>query len=91
MGVFLSTSPINSVLLRSVPADQRVPAMALCIFMIHACGDLWSPPLLGQLADVLPLRLAMMTLPVVLTLAGFLWWPRKSALRQSLPQAELRG
>ncbi len=91
MGVFLSTSPINSVLLRSVPADQRVSAMALCIFMIHACGDLWSPPLLGQLADVLPLRLAMMTLPVVLSLAGFLWWPRKSALRQSLPQAQLRG
>ena len=91
IGVFLLMLFINSVMLRSVPAAQRVPAMALCIFMIHAFGDLWSQPALGKIADVLPIRLAMMLLPVVLCVAAVLWWPRKSALRQSLPQTPLRG
>ena len=75
-GVFLSTSPISAALLRSVPAHMRASAMALSIFAIHIFGDLWSPPVLGLLADHLPIVLAMMALPIGLGVAAYLWWPR---------------
>ncbi len=74
--LFLSTSPINAVILRSVPAELRASAMALSIFSIHLFGDLWSPALVGLLADHIPVALAMMALPVFIALSAFLWWPR---------------
>ncbi len=75
--LFLSTSPINAVLLKSVPAHLRASAMALAIFAIHLFGDLWSPPFVGLLADHLPRRLAMLSLAVAIGLSGVLWWPRR--------------
>ena len=50
--------------------------MALSIFAIHMFGDLWSPPVVGFLADNLPIQLAMMTLPIALGLSAAVWWPR---------------
>jgi predicted MFS family arabinose efflux permease len=72
--LFLSTSPINAVILRSVPNAMRASAMALSIFAIHALGDLWSPPLLGLLLDFLPAVVAMMCLPVAIALSAYAWW-----------------
>lgn len=91
VGVFLSTSPVNALLLRVVPTVLRASSMAIAIFAIHMFGDLWSPPLLGLLADVLPSHLpamgerlssapmmyAMLLLPVGLAISACLWWPRK--------------
>ena len=74
--LFLSTSPINAVILRSVPAELRASAMALSIFSIHLFGDLWSPALVGLLADHLPVAIAMMALPGFIVLSAVLWWPR---------------
>lgn len=77
IGLFLSTSPINAIMLRTVPAYLRASAMAVGIFAIHLFGDLWSPPLVGLLTDHLPIQLAMMALPVGFALATALWWPRR--------------
>ncbi|MBL8607826.1 MAG: MFS transporter [Myxococcales bacterium] len=74
--LFLSTSPINAVILRAVPPQLRASAMALSIFAIHLFGDLWSPALVGLLADHLPVAIAMMALPAFIALSAFLWWPR---------------
>jgi hypothetical protein len=52
--------------------------MALSIFSIHVFGDLWSPPLVGLLADHLTMQLAMMALPVAIAASAFAWWPRRS-------------
>ena len=92
-GLFLSTSPVNAVVLRSVPPGLRAGAMALSIFAIHLLGDLWSPPLVGSIADSLKERfvasmpekaalaqasqIAMMLLPVALAVSAALWF-RKS-------------
>jgi MFS transporter, Spinster family, sphingosine-1-phosphate transporter len=81
IGVFVSTTPINAILLRSVPTENRASATALCIFCIHLFGDLWSEPAVGELADHIPIRTAMMLLPAMLVLAGILWWPRKTVTR----------
>jgi MFS family permease len=75
--LFLSTSPINAVILKSVPQNLRASAMALAIFSIHFFGDLWSPPLVGYLADHMPPRIAMLSLAVAIALSGYLWWPRR--------------
>jgi hypothetical protein len=77
VGLFLSTSPINIIMLRTVPPFMRASAMAVAIFSIHLFGDLWSPSLLGLMMDYLPIVAAMMALPVLFAIATMVWWPRK--------------
>jgi MFS family permease len=76
--LFLNTSPINALILQSVPTELRASAMALSIFSIHIFGDLWSPPLVGFLADHLPIQIAMMSLPLAIAASAWLWWPRRA-------------
>ena len=76
IGLFMSTAPINAILLRTAPAVMRASAMAVAIFAIHLFGDLWSPSLVGLLLDHLPLALAMMSLPLGFGIAAAVWWPR---------------
>jgi len=85
VGLFLATSPLNTIVLRAVPVELRASSMALSIFAIHILGDLWSPPLLGLLQDYLIITVAMMGLPALLAVATFLWWPRPSEAREDLP------
>ncbi len=77
LALFLCSSPINAVVLRSVPPEVRASAMALSIFAIHLLGDLWSKPFVGWLIDRLPVQVAMLTLPVAIGVSAYLWWPRK--------------
>jgi MFS transporter, Spinster family, sphingosine-1-phosphate transporter len=79
LALFLSTSPINAVVLRAVPTELRASAMALSIFAIHVLGDLWSPPLVGILADHVAIEIAMMVLPVAIAVSALVWWPRRAA------------
>jgi MFS family permease len=72
--LFLSTSPINLVILQGVPEELRASAMALSIFAIHLFGDLISPPLLGAISDRSSLRSAMFILPLAIAVAGWSWW-----------------
>lgn len=77
IALFASTSPISTAVLRSVPAQRRASAMAASIFSIHLFGDLWSAWALGLLLDVLPARIAMMSLPLTFAWAAYIWWPRR--------------
>ncbi|MEO7097606.1 MAG: MFS transporter [Polyangiales bacterium] len=72
--LFASTSPINVVILGSVPAGLRTTAMAVSIFSIHALGDFLSPPMVGKLADVTSLRNALTILPVAIAVSAVIWW-----------------
>ena len=87
VGLFMATSPLNAILLRSVPPELRASSMALSIFAIHILGDLWSPPLLGLLQDYLILTVAMMGLPLLFAIATLLWWPRAHEEREDLPSS----
>jgi MFS family permease len=77
IGLFMSTAPINAILLRTAPAALRASSMAIAIFAIHLFGDLWSPSLVGFFLDVMPIALAMMALPAGFAIATYVWWPRK--------------
>jgi MFS transporter, Spinster family, sphingosine-1-phosphate transporter len=82
LGIFWSNAPINATLLRAVPNAIRGAAMALCITAIHLFGDLWSPPLLGRLADAFGterMYLAMLPLSIALALSALIWWPFRSS------------
>ncbi len=81
VGLFMSTAPINAILLRTAPAYLRASAMAIAIFAIHLFGDLWSPSLIGLFLDYLLPTLAMMALPVGFAIATAVWWPRASEAR----------
>ena len=74
--LFQSTGPINTVIVESVAPNMRASAMAICIFMIHAFGDLWSPELVGRVSDYFDenLRIGMLILPGAFLLAGLFWY-----------------
>ncbi len=73
--LFLSTSPINVVILGAVPPELRATGMAASIFAIHLCGDMISPPLVGAISDATgSLGGAMLILPVALAVATIVWW-----------------
>jgi MFS family permease len=73
--LFLSTGPVNTLILETTPVNLRVSAMAVSIFMIHLFGDMWSPEIVGRLADSFGgnLQKAVLILPVALILASALW------------------
>jgi 1-acyl-sn-glycerol-3-phosphate acyltransferase len=73
--LFLSTGPTNTLIIETVPVNLRASAMALSIFMIHLFGDMWSPEIVGRLADAWgkDLQKAVLILPLALLLSGALW------------------
>ncbi len=76
IGLFMSTAPINAIMLRTAPAYLRASAMAVGIFTIHLLGDLWTPTVLGVLLDHVAPTFAMMLLPLGFAIATYVWWPR---------------
>jgi MFS family permease len=73
IALFLCTGPANVALLRSVPPGLRASGMAMSIFAIHLLGDLWSPMLIGEVADRAPMTWAMMAAPAVFAIAALVW------------------
>ena len=73
--LFLSTGPVNTLILETVPVARRASAMATAIFTIHAAGDLWSSSLVGLLSDHFgDLRRAVLwTLPEAIAVCAVCW------------------
>jgi MFS family permease len=71
--LFLSTAPVNVVIVNVVPVGARAMAMAVSIFVIHLLGDAISPPIIGLLADITSLSRAVLIVPVAVALSGALW------------------
>jgi MFS transporter, Spinster family, sphingosine-1-phosphate transporter len=76
LGIFMSMSPFNAVVLGAVPSEMRATAMAASIFAGHLLGDLISMPLVGALSDTFHgnLSLAMLILPVALVFNAIAWF-----------------
>jgi MFS transporter, Spinster family, sphingosine-1-phosphate transporter len=73
--LFLCTGPVNTLILEAVPVNLRSSAMAISIFMIHLFGDMWSPEIVGRLADHMDegLQKAILILPAVLLINALIW------------------
>src|SRR5262249_31925960 len=71
--LFLSTRPINVVIVNVVPVTMLSMAMGVCIFAIHLLGDAVAAPLIGLLADAAGLARAVLIVPAAIALSGFIW------------------
>jgi MFS transporter, Spinster family, sphingosine-1-phosphate transporter len=71
--LFLSTSPINAVIVADVPPTIRAAAMAASILVIHALGDGVSPAIIGRLSDRATLGQAVLIIPVAVLVSGAIW------------------
>src|SRR5205809_5245462 len=69
--LFLSTGPVNVMIVSVVPPAARARAMAVSIFTIHLFGDAISPPIIGWLADTHGLARAVLIVPVAIAISGF--------------------
>jgi MFS family permease len=71
--LFMSTGPINSVIVGLVNPAHRASAVALSVLAIHVLGDVISPPLIGRVSDQTSLGEAVMLVPVAVAVCGVLW------------------
>ena len=72
--LFLSTGPVNTLILESVPINLRASAMAVSIFMIHLFGDMWSPEIVGRISTATgSLQKAVLILPAALIVSAAFW------------------
>jgi MFS transporter, Spinster family, sphingosine-1-phosphate transporter len=71
--VFLSTGPINVVIVSVVPVAIRATAMAVSIFVIHLLGDAAAPLVIGAVSDRVGLSRAALIMPVVVALSAVIW------------------
>jgi MFS family permease len=71
--VFVSTGPINVVIVAVVPVGVRATAMAVSIFVIHLLGDAASPWVIGALSDRVGLSRAVLIMPFAVALSGLIW------------------
>ncbi len=68
--VFLSTGPINVVIVSVVPVGMRATAMAGSIFAIHLLGDAAAPWVVGALSDGVGLARAVLIMPLAIAVSG---------------------
>jgi predicted MFS family arabinose efflux permease len=59
--MFINTGPCNAVIANVVMPNMRSAAYAVAIFAVHVLGDIWSPTLMGWVADTFGQRDAMST------------------------------
>jgi len=84
--MFLSTGPINAMIVNLVQPNERASAVALEIFAIHILGDCISPYLIGALSDATSLAQAVKIVPVVIAIAAALWaWAARSQTDTTRP------
>ncbi len=82
--LFLSTGPVNTLILETVPVNLRSSAMAISIFMIHLFGDVWSPKIVGRLSDHWQsLQKALLILPGALLIGAILWLVLAAKMRSN--------
>ncbi|MGC1460344.1 MAG: MFS transporter [Steroidobacteraceae bacterium] len=85
--LFMSTGPINSVIVSLVSPAQRASAVALSVLAIHSLGDVISPPLIGRLSDRTSLGEAVLLVPVAVGVCGLVWVAAALRCRQQGIQA----
>ncbi len=73
--LFLTTGPVNTLIVETVPVAMRASAVAASIFAIHMFGDLWSPRLVGTLSDRWSdlRRAVLVVLPCALIVSAAFW------------------
>lgn len=83
IALFAASAPINTSVLAAVPPSIAASAFAFQIFIIHALGDVISPPFVGWLSDRMPMQTAMNTLALAIGVSAVIWWRSGQAPKHS--------
>ncbi len=87
--LFLNTGPANTALANVTPPALRATAFAVNILIIHALGDVLSPPLIGWVKDLThSWNAAFFTVSVAMLLAGVIWICSMRSLAQDTAAVE---
>jgi MFS transporter, Spinster family, sphingosine-1-phosphate transporter len=79
--LFMSTGPVNSIIVNLAAPWERASAVALSVLVIHLLGDVASPPLIGALSGASSLATAVLIVPAAVALSGVLWFAAGRAAR----------
>ena len=90
-GLFLHIGPAFTLIANVVSSRARATAFAINILVIHALGDVVSPPLIGFIADYGTLQLPFVMLTGVIAIGGVLWLLGASGLDADTAAAESQG
>jgi MFS family permease len=71
--VFLNTGPSNAALANVVESNVRATAFAVNILIIHALGDVISPPLIGAVAGHADRTAAFLVVSGAMLVSGVIW------------------
>jgi MFS family permease len=71
--LFFNTGPTNTILANVTHPSIRSTAFALNILIIHALGDAISPFVMGLIADLSSMDLALAIVSAIVLIGGILW------------------
>lgn len=87
--LFLNTGPANTALANVTPPSLRATAFAANILIIHALGDVLSPPLIGWVKDTThSWNAAFFTVSFAMLVAGIIWLASMRALARDTAAVE---
>jgi hypothetical protein len=72
-GLFFNTGPANTILANVVPSSIRASSFAINILIIHAFGDVISPPIIGVISSFSSLQHAFLVTSFFILIAGIVW------------------
>jgi MFS family permease len=73
-GLFLNTGPVNTILANVTDPAIRATAFAFNIFLIHALGDVISPPIIGAVTDRFDWITAVLVISGMVLVSAALWF-----------------
>lgn len=72
--LFFNTGPTNTIIANVTHPSMRAAGFALCIFVIHALGDVISPVIIGLLNDYFhDMNKSFFVVALTFLIAGVLW------------------
>jgi MFS family permease len=71
--LFFNTGPTNTILANVTHPAIRAQGFALNILIIHALGDVISPPVIGAIAEVSSMDVAFVVMSLFMLIGGLLW------------------
>jgi MFS transporter, Spinster family, sphingosine-1-phosphate transporter len=72
--LFFNTGPTNTIIANVTHPSMRAAGFALCIFVIHALGDVISPVIIGLLNDYFhDMNKSFLIVGLAFLIAGVLW------------------
>ena len=71
--LFFNTGPTNTILANVTHPSMRAAGFALCIFVIHALGDVISPVIIGIVSDKYDMDRAFLVVGVMFLVSAGFW------------------